>query len=84
VRWPDWTDRVARRTALNARKILAGQEAANLPVAISRQAHLMVNMQTARIIGIYPGFRILTDATLINVEPDDETRELTLVGVRTW
>ncbi|MGD9187183.1 MAG: TolC family protein [Desulfobacteraceae bacterium] len=77
----DWADRVARRTALNARKILAGQKAANLPVAISRQAHLMVNMQTARIIGIYPGFSVLTDATLINVEPDDETRELTLMGV---
>ncbi len=77
----DWADRVARRTALNARKILAGQEAGNLPVAISRQAHLMVNMQTARIIGIYPGFNVLTDATLINVEPDDHTRELTLMGV---
>jgi outer membrane protein TolC len=77
----DWANRVARRTALNARKILAGQGAANLPVAISRQAHLMVNMQTARIIGIYPGFSVLTDATLINVEPDDETRELTLMGV---
>jgi outer membrane protein TolC len=77
----DWAKRVARRTALNARKILAGEKAADLPVAISRQTHLMVNMQTARIIGIYPGFKVLTDATLINVEPDEETRELTLMGV---
>jgi outer membrane protein TolC len=77
----DWAKRVARRTALNTHKILAGREAGDLPVAISRQAHLMVNMQTARLIGIYPGFNVLTDATLIHVEPDEQTRELTLMGV---
>jgi outer membrane protein TolC len=77
----DWPHRFARRTALNARKILAGQDAGTLPVAISREAQLMINMQTASIIGIYPGFKVLTDAIQINVEPDETTRELTLLGV---
>jgi outer membrane protein TolC len=77
----DWFNRLARRVALNARKIFSGRQAAQLPVAISRQAQLMVNMRTARIIGIYPSYKALTDATLINVEPDDIIRELTLLGV---
>ncbi len=77
----NWPDRLARRTALNARKILSGEAAAELPVAISRQAQLMVNIQTARILGIYPSFKVLTVATLINEEADPTTRELTLMEV---
>jgi hypothetical protein len=77
----DWADRFVQRTALSARKILGGKKAGTLPVAISRQAQLMINMKTARTIGIYPGFKVLTDAILINAEPDQTTRELTLLGV---
>jgi outer membrane protein TolC len=77
----DLTKRLARRVALNARKILAGQPAADLPVAISRQAQLMVNIQTARIIGVYPSFTALTDAILIKVEEDPTVRELNLLEV---
>lgn len=77
----DWPARLARRAALNARKIFSGTPAASLPVAISRQAQLMVNIQTARILGIYPNFKVLTDATLINIEADPTTRELTLAAV---
>lgn len=75
------TRRLARRVALNARKILAGQPAAELPVAISRQAQLMVNIQTARILNIYPSFKALTDAILINVEEDPTVRQLNLLDV---
>jgi outer membrane protein TolC len=78
---PDWINRLARRTALNARKILSGQDAGRLPVAISRQAQLMINMHTARIVGISPGFTVLTEATLIREEVDESIRELTLTGV---
>lgn len=77
----NWPNRFARRTALNARKILAGRDAGTLPVAISREAQLMINMQTARIIDIYPGFSVLTDAIQINTEADENTRKLTLLGV---
>lgn len=78
---PDWINRLARRTALNARKILAGQDAGRLPVAISRQAQLMINMQTARTVGISPGFTVLTEATLIREGVHESIRELTLTGV---
>jgi outer membrane protein TolC len=77
----DVIDRLARRTALDARKILAGKPAADLPVAISRQAQLMVNMRTARILGVYPSFKVLTEALLINTEEDPSMRELNLLGV---
>lgn len=73
--------RLARRVALNIQRILLGDAPGATPVAFTREERLTVNMATARQIGVYPRWRVLTDAVLLNVEPAIGARQLTLTGV---
>lgn len=60
--------RLSRRVALNARKILTGTEAAELPVRLPREPALFINAETARRIAVYPPFSVTVDAVLIDSE----------------
>lgn len=73
--------RLARRVALNIQRILLGESPGELPVAFVREEQLTVNMATAREVGVYPSWTVLTDAVLLNVESTVGARELTLSGV---
>jgi outer membrane protein TolC len=57
--------KVARRVALGARKILTGADAADLPVLVSREGMLFINLDTARALGVHPPFAVTVDAVLI-------------------
>jgi ABC-type uncharacterized transport system substrate-binding protein len=57
--------RMARRVALNMQRILLGEEAGSLPVLFSRSRRLTINMETARSIGIYPNWAVITEAELL-------------------
>ena len=70
--------RLARRVALNTRRILLGEDAANLPVAFSRAEGITLNMRTARAIGFSPSWRLLTSAELLYDEPEPSGPPLTL------
>lgn len=61
-------DRLARRVALNVRRILLGEEPAGIPVAFARGEGLTINMRTARAIGYSPGWKLLTTAALLYEE----------------
>ena len=71
-------DRLARRVALNIRRILLGEDAATIPVAFARAEGLTLNMRTARAIGFSPKWRLLTRAELLYEEPDTIGPLLTL------
>lgn len=73
-------DRLARRVALNARRILLGEAAAALPVAFARQEGLVLNMRTARAIGFSPSWQLLTRAELLYDEPEADGPPLSLAG----
>jgi outer membrane protein len=73
-------ERVARRVALNARRILLGEDAATLPVAFARAEGLTLNMRTARAIGFSPSWRLLTSAELLYDEPEAGGPPLSLAG----
>ena len=73
--------RLARRIALNVHRILLGERAEDLPVTISEAEDLTINMATARAINVWPSFRIMTEATLLNEESLGMTRKLSLYGV---
>lgn len=75
----EWLDRMARRVALNAQRILLGEEAGSLPVSLRRNDELVINMGAARDIGIYPSFRVLTEASLINDVRTEIEREIGLL-----
>jgi outer membrane protein TolC/ABC-type uncharacterized transport system substrate-binding protein len=66
---PDTTfPRFARRVALHVQQILMGVEPETLPVAFSGGERLTVNMATARKIGVFPNWEVITEADLVGVE----------------
>ena len=68
----------ARSAAVNVVDVLRGEDAGTLPVAFSQGERLTINMATARAIGIYPSWRILTEADLLNEDTRKSERFLTL------
>jgi ABC-type uncharacterized transport system substrate-binding protein len=69
---------LARSVAVNVVDVLRGEDAGTLPVAFSQGERLTINMATARAIGIYPSWRILTEADLLNEDTRKSERFLTL------
>ncbi len=72
-------NRLARRVALNTRRILLGEGADSLPVAFARAEGLTLNMRTARAIGFSPAWQLLTRAELLYEEPEPSGPPLSLV-----
>ncbi len=72
---------IARLTALNINQILRGEEPGSLRVMYVPQEHVMVNMRTARAVGAYPSWSMLSDAQLIDDVPEVETAALSLDSV---
>lgn len=58
--------RVARQTALNIQAVLLGGEVSRQPTVLPGKRELMINMETARKLGIFPNFDVLSEATLLN------------------
>lgn len=70
---------IPRRIALNSMKIIEGMDAKDLEVEIETyNDNLLINMATARQIGIYPDFDLIAKATLINLEEQSSERQLNL------
>ena len=75
----DNISKIPRRVALNISKILEGQAAAELPVTLtSFSDHLIINMAAANKTKIYPGWDMLAQSILVNVNVVDTDRRLTL------
>ncbi len=70
--------RLARRVALNVQRILLGEDAGTLPVILEQPEHLVINMDTARAIGWYPNWRVLTEAERIETQATAGLRKLNL------
>lgn len=71
-------ERLARRVALNVQRILLGEDAGSLRVAFPMGEELTINMATARAVGVYPTWSVLTEAELLNEEEEGISRRLTL------
>lgn len=73
--------RMARRNALNMHEVIHGKSAEDQPVTIDEKRRLIINMATARAIGISPRFDILNEAVQINEQPKPQGRLLSLAKV---
>ena len=69
---------IARLTALNVQRILRGDPADLLPVDFVPQEVVVINMATARQIGVYPPWKTLTEADLIADEERFTDRNVSL------
>lgn len=75
----DNLQKIPRRIALTVMKIIEGEQAADLSVEMQTFGeNLMINMETARQIGIYPSFDIMAEATLIKLDDVQTDNVLTL------
>ncbi len=70
--------RRARRVALNAQRILLGEDAGTLAVDFPEREALIINMATARVIDVFPSFALETVGELIHEAREDVTRQLGL------
>jgi len=68
LRAPTDYSRMARRIALNVQQALFGEDPGTFSTIFERSERLVINMETARKIGLYPTWRVLTDAELLNEE----------------
>ncbi len=74
----DGKEHMARSIAVNVQEFLDGNKAENLQTTFPQGEKLSINMATARAIGVYPGWGILTEAELINEEDTSVTRKLNI------
>lgn len=70
--------REARRVALVVQSILLGQDPGNFPVVFDAGTSLSINMATARTIGFYPTWDLLTEAVLVDDRVAEAGRKLSL------
>ncbi len=71
--------RLGRRAALHVQRLLLGEDAGALPIDFRRERRLTLNMATARTLGVYPDWRVLTEAELLHDTPPAAGRRLSLV-----
>lgn len=74
-------DQRARRVALMVQRILIGDRPEDIPVAISTEQRLSINMATARAMGVSPSWDVLNEAELVDESRIDIGRRVSLGGV---
>jgi outer membrane protein TolC len=67
-------DRLARRLALNIQRVLLGQDPGELRTDFTVPAQLTINMETARAIGTYPPWDVVTESVLLNERAQEVAR----------
>ncbi len=77
----DDLSRRARRTALNMLAVMRGKKVEEQPVLIEQKRQLMINMQTAPAIGVYPKFSVLDNAILFNETAAEKEPKLSLTTI---
>lgn len=76
---PDFNiPKLGRRVAINVQRILLGEDPSTFRVLFTRGERLTINMTTARRIGVYPPWAVLTDATLIDPQRKIADRSISL------
>jgi len=71
--------RLIRRIALNVQRLLLGDAAADIPVAIQESRRLAINMRTAAALGFSPRFSVLSDAEQLFANENSGATPLTLL-----
>jgi outer membrane protein len=71
--------RLARRVALDIQRIVEGEDAAHIEVAVPSEERLIVNMHTAHLIGFSPHWDDLTDAVQLAADTMPDQRPINLL-----
>lgn len=74
-------ERIGRRIAVSLRRVVRGDDAGTIPVDFRRSQRLTLNMATARAIGAYPSWSVMTEAEILHDDREDIQRQLDLMSV---
>ncbi|MEM7136090.1 MAG: TolC family protein [Myxococcota bacterium] len=72
-----------RRTAIFAQRIFFGEQPSTFSVAFELRPQLVINMGTARAIGAWPRFAVMSEARLINDDAGERGPVITLESAMT-
>jgi outer membrane protein len=72
-------ERLARRVALDIQRIVEGDDAANIEVAVASDERLVINMHTAQLIAFSPHWDDLTDAVQLAADDVQDQRPISLL-----
>lgn len=75
------TQKLARRLALNFQRLLLKENPSVFQTGFPQVERLTINMQTAREIGLFPTWEQMTDAILLNEEPDHVEKKISITQV---
>ncbi len=75
---PSDLSRLARRVALNVQSLLLKEPVSSQSKAFQTTEQLVINMATARQIGVYPNWTLITEAELLHHKRGKVTRKLNL------
>jgi outer membrane protein len=78
MRTRDFWPRLARRMALNIQRVLLGEEPASIPVSFAENPRLVINMRTARAVGVFPTWLAMSGAELLHEEETEGIEVMTL------
>jgi len=78
--WP----RLARRTALGVQRILLGEDPGTIPVSFAENPRLVINMRTARAVGVFPTWLAMSGAELLHEEEIEGIQKLRLIDAVMW
>ncbi len=73
--------RIARRVAVHVQRTLQGEDPRNYPVVTRQTEQLAINMKTARQIGVWPSWTVLTEAELVGRTRTGISRTVSLESV---
>jgi outer membrane protein TolC len=73
--WP----RLARRMALNVQRVLLGEEPGEIPVSFAESPRLVINMRTARAVGVFPTWLAMSGAELLHEEETEGVQKMRLI-----
>lgn len=71
-------EKIAKQTAINLQKILAGETPVSLKSDINSEEKVIFNQETADKIGYLPDWKLRTEANVVNTDKEDEDSALTL------
>ena len=83
TRTRDFWPRLARRMALNVQRVLLGEDAGIIPVSFAENPRLVINMRTARAVGVFPTWLATSGAELLHEEETEGVQQLRLIDAVT-
>jgi len=84
MRTRDFWPRLARRMALNVQRVLLGEDPGAIPVSFPENPRLVINMRTARAVGVFPTWLAISGAELLHEEETEGISKMRLVDAVIW